>query len=262
VRTTGFLQSLEVSTVGELLALPVIRAPHKLVAAELSEVFDELQLEYSGEIVVDAPDVKLVEATGDVASRWTTIAAWLGEHKPTLLDGFHPPADASQIAAAEEAIGRTLPDDYRRFLGLHDGQDDVAPMIGTCSLFPAGELAERYADCGALFDEDEAPIDEELVAPGVRAVEYSPGWIPIGRSARGRDYLCIDLDPGEGGRVGQIIKMAVDFDARELVAPSFTDLLSVYFAGVQTGEIADDDQDDDADEDVEDGDEDAEENAE
>jgi hypothetical protein len=55
VRTAGFLQSLEVSTIGELLELPVIRAPHRLVAAELAEIFDELELGYSGDIVVDRP---------------------------------------------------------------------------------------------------------------------------------------------------------------------------------------------------------------
>jgi hypothetical protein len=46
---------LEVSTIGELLELPVIRAPHRLVAAELAEIFDELELGYSGDIVVDRP---------------------------------------------------------------------------------------------------------------------------------------------------------------------------------------------------------------
>jgi hypothetical protein len=44
VRTSMFLQSLGVTTLEELLAMPEIKAPHRMVAAELQELFDELEV--------------------------------------------------------------------------------------------------------------------------------------------------------------------------------------------------------------------------
>ena len=79
-----------------------------------------------------------------------------------------------------------------------------------------------------IFGEPE-PIDEDDVGEGVRALDYCEGWIPIVQSARGRDYLCVDLDPAPGGARGQIIEYVVDDNARPLVAKSFADLLSIYF---------------------------------
>jgi hypothetical protein len=75
------------------------------------------------------------------------------------------------------------------------------------------------------------------VGEGVRAVDWCEGWIPISRSARGRDYLCIDLDPAPGGVRGQIVEYVADDSARPLVAKSFADLLSLYFEQAQTGAI-------------------------
>ncbi|MCW5831671.1 MAG: SMI1/KNR4 family protein [Labilithrix sp.] len=80
-------------------------------------------------------------------------------------------------------------------------------------------------------------MDPDQVGEGVRAVDYCDAWIPISRSARGRDFLCIDLDPAPGGTRGQIIEYVVDSEARPRVAASFADLLGKYFEQAQTGEI-------------------------
>jgi cell wall assembly regulator SMI1 len=238
IRTAGFLAKLGVNTVEELLALPQLRAP-KLVAAELQAVLEELDLVFPGQLFVDAPT--LAAAMGDVLERWQTIASWLAEHRPELLEQFRPPATPGALAAAEQAIGRALPDDYKRFLLRHDGQVERAPMVETCSLFPVGSLAAEYQTVQGLF-ESRRPIGADLAGEGVRAIECSPGWIPIGRSAQGRDFLCLDLDPAPGGRAGQIIQISVVFAERPRVATSFTELLSVFFEQLQTGEIETEDE--------------------
>ncbi len=241
VRTSEFLADLGVDTVGELLALPEIRAP-RMIAAELQVIIDELGLEYRGRIIVEAPPA--MEATGDVEQRWNTIRAWLEDGHADALEMFHGPAAPEAIANAERELGRTLPDDYRRFLVLHDGQDDGAPMVGSCALYPVGTLAAEYEWLHGLYEE-EGTIDADLAGTGVRPVQCARGWIPIGRSARGRDFLCLDLEPAPGGRSGQIIQLSVDLDDRPLIAPSFADLLSVFFTQLQTGEIEVEDSDDD-----------------
>ena len=50
-------------------------------------------------------------------------------------------------------------------------------------------------------------------------------------------FLSIELDPADGGTRGPIILTAVDSDAHQLIAWSFTELLSVYFEGLQNGDV-------------------------
>ena len=240
VRTAGLFQSLGVATVGELLDLPNITIPAdwprqiaSLVAREILEVFESLGVEYDGEIVAPPPVEPKHAATGDVTARWTTIAEWLRAEHPRALAQFNPPATDEAIAAAEKAIGHRLPDDYKQFLRIHDGQVGLAPMVGFGSLLPIKEVADAKSNIIG----EETPVDAGGVGPGIRAVDYSHGWVPISRSPRGRDYLCIDLDPAPGGTRGQIVEYVVDSDVRPLVAKSFADLLSKYFEQVQTGEI-------------------------
>jgi cell wall assembly regulator SMI1 len=241
VKTASFLQTLGVSTVGELLALPELRA-HKLVLAELTAAFEEIGVEYEGKMNVARPAKKLVKATGDIVRRWRTIASWLEKNHPSAIAGFNDPASAELIAASEKALGRVLPEEYKQFLAIHDGQQADAPMVETASLLSIGEVAKSHKRLVDLCKEP-STLDEEMVAEGIRPIEFCAGWVPIGRSARGRDFLCIDLDPGPKGTSGQIIMYAVDDEGRSLVAKSFADLLSVYFEQVQAGEIEiDDDQ--------------------
>ncbi len=244
LRAAELLASTGLETVRELMALPRLVLPGawprkvaKLVAAEIDEVFEtvfqETGEEFAGEIVLPPPKEAELRAEGDVPARMRTIDSWLAQHFPQLLAELNPPASKEAIAAAEADLGCVLPDDYKQFLAIHDGQQEASPMVRYGALLRVSELADARR---GIFNE-ETPIDPESAGPGVRPVSYCERWIPIGRSARGRDFLCIDLDPAPGGVVGQIIEFVVDFDERPLVARSFADLLSLYFEQVQTGEI-------------------------
>lgn len=253
VKTTAFLQGLGVSTLGDLLDLPRIEAP-KLVASELLVLFDELGVPYDGEVVAKAK-AAAKKVAGGVADRMRTIEAWLDENKPHLLETFCPPATNEAIAAARQALGTELPDDWVELLRLHDGQEPDAPMIATCSLLPLEEVVAEHARLVELF-RDAGPVDESAVDPGIKKVAYTPAWIPIGRSARGRDILCLDLDPDRGGKRGQVVLVAVDDDARNLVATSVSDLLAQYFEAAQNGELEEDEDEDDGGDEDDDVDED------
>ena len=234
VATADFLATLPAKTLVELLALPVLEVPKKRIAQELESFFASEELDFAGTFVVDV--VPTLPATGDVLERWATIEAWLAQHHPVERQAFRAPAREEEIAAAEAALGLQLPLDYRSFLLVHDGQEDGGAMVWTCTLHPVGRLAEEHKEQLGLLDED-FELDASEVAEGIRPVQYSPQWIPIGTSARGRDFLSIDLDPADGGTRGQIILTAVDSDAHQLIASSFTELLSVYFEGLQNGDV-------------------------
>ncbi len=233
VRTSSLLQELGVSTLGEILALQKIQATPMSIA-ELTEVFSELEVRFEGEFVSTAGSADN-NATGPLEERWETIKSWLLEHHPRVYEEFLPPATEAQIEEAEKSLGCRLPEDYRRFLRLHNGQVSGGAMVMTCSLFPVEKLHEAHKRYSSVFDGDNPPPTN--VDLGIRAVEHSEGWIPIGNSARGRDYLCLDMDPAEEGTVGQVILTAVDFNDHRLLAPNFADFLSHFFEELQTGEI-------------------------
>lgn len=240
IRSFGLLQELGVKTVGELLDRPTIVIPEdwprkigKLVATELFMLCEDLGTPYEGQLVVPPPSPAEHKATGTVAERWQQIRAWLAEHHPSALQHFRPGATGEQIAVAEAALGVMLPSDYKEFLQLADGQEEFSPWVGLGSLFPIADVVEAKQNIVG----EETPVDAGSVDPGVRAVDYSEQWIPISRSARGRDYLCIDLGPAPGGTIGQIVEYIVDSNARRVVAKSFADLLALYFEHAQTGEI-------------------------
>lgn len=242
VKTAAFLEGLGVATLGELLALPRIEAP-KVVAGEIEALFEELEVAYDGEVVAKAGAAPK-KVSGGIGARLASIEAWLDENKPHLVDGFRPPADGAAIERAERALAVKLPADYVELLRMHDGQEPGEPMVATCTLLPIEDVVEQHARLLRLFAAAE-PVEASAVDAGIKKVAFSPSWIPIGRSARGRDVLCLDLDPDRGGRSGQVILLAVDDDARNLVASSVSDLLTQYFDALQSGELDEEEEEDD-----------------
>lgn len=235
--TVGALHAMNVKTLGELREQGGVW-PADVTSSVTRTVINEVERLFEEHEVIELldwnlPDFsgKLIEATGTMDERWSMIRSWLLEHSPPTLAAFNPPASHSAIKRAEEQFGRALPEDYKRFLALHNGQNEFAPFVGLGALLPIEE-----ASAEEIYGED-TPVDPDDVDAGIRAVDYSPGWFPISKSQRNRDYLCIDLDPAEGGQSGQIIEYIVDFEDRELYAASFADLMSRYFREIQVGSI-------------------------
>ncbi|MFO0696507.1 MAG: SMI1/KNR4 family protein [Polyangiales bacterium] len=251
-KALAFVSALEVETLGELLALPEIRGPRRVIE-ELESLFGDLGVDYAGELVPTDQRTHRSEAAPDVAERWHAIAAWLEANEPSALDDFLPPASPRAMADAERVLGHELPRDYKRFLAIHDGQSVGAPMVEGCSLLPIDRVASEHARLVRRLVDGKS-VDEDDVDEGIRAVRFSKAWIPVGRSAGGRDYVCLDLDPAPGGTPGQAILLHVDDDARGLLAKSFSDLLALYLEQLEEGEIdfeeeARDEEDEEDDED-------------
>ncbi len=248
VRAMMAMQDLGVATLRELNDVPPT-ALHPRVLAELRALFDEAGEPLPAQLTerpVKAmpPRGEPAIATGSLRERWTTIESWLRIHDAKRLAGFRAPASADAIAALERTLAVTLPSDYRDFLLIHDGQDEASSFVRAGVSFPLAPLAridEAYRSLSAQPDHDRSLGASASIAREVKDCTFSRGWIPIGVSARGRDFLCLDLDPSQGGNVGQVIEVVLDDAVRHLVAPSFVDLVSKFFAQVQAGELDDED---------------------
>ncbi|WP_349294132.1 SMI1/KNR4 family protein [Lysinibacillus sp. Bpr_S20] len=59
----------------------------------------------------------------------------------------------------------------------------------------------------------------EAIGPVKTESWWNVKWIPFAESTSG-DLLCIDLDPANGGEVGQIITFWHDWKQRKVIAPN------------------------------------------
>jgi cell wall assembly regulator SMI1 len=79
-------------------------------------------------------------------------------------------------------------------------------------------------------------FDDNISDPedGVKNDWWNPLWVPFTFDGSG-NHTCIDLDPAPNGSVGQVIRMWHDAPCGELYASSFTEYISNYILGIETG---------------------------
>lgn len=148
---------------------------------------------------------------------------------PQLLP-FDPGVGESQLAAAETHFGVRLPADYQALYRWRDGERDTCPS-GIFFGYHFRSLAFNVELWGIL--QDVIGADPSLNTTILRT-SAPQGWarercIDLARIPFGDDgamnLLCVDLDPGPAGRVGQVIHCGRDYPVVQVLAPSLTDFL-------------------------------------
>jgi cell wall assembly regulator SMI1 len=174
-----------------------------------------------------------------VTELWTGITDWLSVNAPELLETLQPGASEQEITQLEGHLGVQLPDDYKTFLILCNGQHDEALWFYKGELLSILSIKFQWQ---AWYDLLESGIfDDTYSRPdsGIRSDWWNPKWIPFTHDGSG-DHLCIDLDPPTDGTSGQIITMWHDSEQREFLFRSFTQWLAHVLAGLESGEIVHD----------------------
>ena len=168
---------------------------------------------------------------------WNRLKLWLQENAPELLATLQPGATKPQIAALEQHLGASLPDDYRAFLQLSNGQPADprrrfydGELLSTATVKEEWDVWKELLDAGDFDDYQSEPHE------GVKDDWWNPRWIPFTHDGGG-NHLCLDLDPAKGGKTGQVITMWHDSMERELVFPDFTAWLENLVDGLESGQI-------------------------
>lgn len=173
--------------------------------------------------------------------QWERIEAFLQSHaalaestKPFL----NPGATEEEILSAESAVRVRFPEDFRASLKRHNGQARGEVLLGMGALLSTREIAQQWTVWNELH-EGGSFVDDFPSSPdsGVKANWWNPRWIPITHDGGG-DHDCLDMDPAEGGTVGQIIEMWHDDDPRPLRAPSFLSWLTTAASSLEDGIVA------------------------
>jgi cell wall assembly regulator SMI1 len=140
-------------------------------------------------------------------------------------------ASFSETKELEMHLGVALPEEFKNFLSVHNGQENTATglVFGHQLLSTSGirlnwdiwrSLDEPASaeDCSSAIHSD----PEGSIKP-----EYTnKGWIPITHD-RGGNHIGIDLDPDKNGIIGQIITFGRDIDTKQVLAPNFTVFVSM-----------------------------------
>ncbi|BCY11960.1 SMI1/KNR4 family protein [Actinoplanes sp. L3-i22] len=143
-------------------------------------------------------------------------------------------ASASEIAAVEERLGVVLPAELKAIYQVYRGQDPVEGLEASARVasvmgFELLSIDDVYvADaasrpCPWVFAASEAVVTGPDAA--VQGVAGSPGWIAFAGNGGG-DRYAIDLTPGPGGHLGQVILIShEEYVGASLVADSLTELI-------------------------------------
>lgn len=183
-----------------------------------------------------------------LADSWSVIIEWLEQHATSLADKLHGPADPDAIRRTETEIGVAFTDDLRQSFLIQDGRDygddelnlfptppDGIADMAFC-LLPVVEIAAEWEVWRDLIDIGEFEGIVSKPDAGIRDCWWSKGWIPVAGNGGG-DFICVDMDPAEGGCVGQVICAWHDSENRQNLAPSWAAFLDSIASGMDAGQL-------------------------
>lgn len=143
------------------------------------------------------------------------------------LLNLQPGASEQELRRLEETLGVTLPEEFKSFYSVYNGQiwnSGVEPVIINLYFSLIAEIIDNWTFLQKEFDPDndlEPEIGEEL-----KQVLWHSKWIPIAENGAG-DYLCIDTDPSEKGKIGQILYYYHDWGNRSIEANNLFDFIEI-----------------------------------
>lgn len=153
--------------------------------------------------------------------------------------GLRPGASAEALAELEHVLGRPLPADYRALLTIADGQVDEPgfPWMAGCNpLRPVASVGPQLGEERGMT-EDFPPAEHEDLDGWIRGGRYHPNRIPIaGTRWWDGDNTYLDLEPGSGGKVGQLITLTTECDF-VVLGESLAHALDRYVTALEGGDL-------------------------
>lgn len=142
-----------------------------------------------------------------VETSWELIEAVLYEHAHSVYKSLRRPAPDEGVDRLEALLGRRLPADFRRSLGVHDGQRGGrnVDLFDGYALLPISRILAEWRMRSEVHGDDDpggCPLTTDRRIKNDRW--WRPGWVPV--LEENGNMVLLDLDPGPGGRVGQVVK--------------------------------------------------------
>lgn len=168
-----------------------------------------------------------------VTESFSKLQAWMLEKAPGVI--FRPPANPAAVDNFAAKSGLKLPDALRQVLSVADGEVRFSTgAIGNWRLMPITEIQAAWGLLTQLANQGAYDGLSPDHSPYLVNAWWHPGWIPIVTSDTG-GYFCIDTDPPDPQRAGQVLLFFQEQPARPLVASSLTAWLARIILDLQEG---------------------------
>lgn len=160
-----------------------------------------------------------------------TVTKLLADKAPLILQALQGPVDATLLLQLEASIGAVLPDDFKQLYRCNNGFSPkaFANLFYGFPLFAIETILGRQADLDTTGDG--GPL--RYADPGIKN-DYTFGLkrIPIGDDSA-TCLLCVDMDPAEGGTVGQVILIDYEMGVGLMLNTSVTELVAQFAQDLQ-----------------------------
>lgn len=154
---------------------------------------------------------------------------------------FNEGASEEDFARLEAVLGYALPEDFKALYRLHDGEAEEANgVLQGEEWLSIARIVDEYTIWKELYEgehfRDDAGKDYGCEPDaGIRPdFWWNPRWISLTANGAG-DSKMIDLDPAEGGQVGQVIQMWHDDSRRSKEAASLREFFGQYADDLEAG---------------------------
>jgi cell wall assembly regulator SMI1 len=132
-------------------------------------------------------------------------------------------------------MGLELPEEVRASYRIHDGtyrRGACLKLFGWNYLMPLDSVVRSLATLREIGEHMRDFVRENPSGP-MKADYWNPRWVPLMKDEES-NYTCIDLDPAQGGFVGQVID-CTRYEGNRVLAQSWGDWLSGLADGLEAG---------------------------
>lgn len=169
---------------------------------------------------------------------WKEIERLFQERSPKGYQRyFVPGASDRALASLEKHVGQELPEDFKAFYRVHDGQGRKAfGLVFGLELLSLRRIKQEW-DNWKRVGEDINPELARLMSSEpkgcVKPLYVNLKWIPFTTDQTGT-HLGIDFDPDRKGVVGQVIAFGRNENKKKVLARSFRDYIHLFVTQLRT----------------------------
>ncbi len=162
---------------------------------------------------------------------WSKIESWYSENTPSLIEELRPGTSIEKIHDLEKSLSVSLPVDLYNSLMIHDGNvyfNDYKYLTARQINIVWGALTQMKRENG--FKNSPRHDNQNKI----QNTWWDEKWIPFAEDSGG-NCICVDLNPGKDGVVGQIIYWEIEEGPYITELVSFLDWLNDYNEKLEAG---------------------------
>jgi cell wall assembly regulator SMI1 len=169
---------------------------------------------------------------------WTRIESLFQHRMPKgSRRYFCPGASDKALQGLQKHIGLELPNDFKEFYRIHDGQGKGEfGLVFGLELLSLRRIKQEWDNWKSLGDDLNAELAKAMSSEPkgyVKPLYLNPKWVPFTTDQTGT-HLGLDFDPDRKGNVGQVIAFGRNQDNKKVLAKSFRDYIHQFVKQLET----------------------------